>query len=654
MNHREVSFHSRFLALFLSFCLLLPDSAFALRSLQPGQDPTTVQKIQAGLEEKNTVDIFGDFEKVEGLGADSPIVLIVKGKDNATYRMQRFLELEKAKKEGFPYGYSARRRPQTAEGFVAAGPLRQVVVEDRPVWRQVGLEPYALATQDSQDLAVIGFGRQLHLIRISDGKLLKVITHPKFFYLHTVEFSKDNPDVVLIASYGADRILEFNLKTEQVLWEWNPWKLEPYSKNAFGIQIIEKGEPLPSGEGVYVLTREEAAARIQRRQAPLEGELPVYVVDFEREEHPLGLEPWELTVRPNWATYSDTPGKILATSYFTGQAVEIDKEKEETRVLVDGLENPHGVVPVQDGYLVSDTGNGRVLSLNKQFQLMKVYDFSSLPLRPGLETRTLNWVQHTYPLGESLLATVDSQRSTVVVWDPKTRRYSLYPYPTEWTVQEVRALTSQRLLALASAAPRAYGPQGPEAGLEEKGQTPEESVPGTRGTSGEAVVVERYRGLFPVGSAEPAPNRIAAYLNVERGRHETLRIFVPSADLPDRVRILVQKGLPTPPGVKAVEFSRDLTRAEGDFLIARLGPGTLAIVDPEIVKQAPDEWDKLFVDYRLVGIPIDSATLRGLAPDQLAALLVALNALEEVGLRQEVVGLRIQRERDGLSVSLYV
>lgn len=386
-----------------------------------------------------------EFKRVEGLGAEVPTVFVVKGEGNAEYRNMRFAESRRLEQEGSPYG-TGQMRGWTSDGFVAVGPLSQAVVGNRPLWKQEGFEPYALATHDGRDLAVLAFGNELRLRRISNDEPLEVITHPKFRYLHTVEFSPDNPDVVLLASYGADRILEFNLKTREIVWEWNPWHLPAYARNAFGIHLVEKGDPLPAGG--KVLTREEARRRVlEERRHPLEGEVPVRLVDFEEVDHPSGLEPWELTVRPNWAGYSKTRGKVLASLFFTNQVVEIDQATGQVRVLFGDLYRPHGVVPIPEGHLISDTGNGRVLLTDNEFRLRTEVVFSSMPPWPGLEHRAgFNWIQHTYPIGESLYATVDSQRSAVFVWNPKTRQYSAYPYNTAWTVQELRPLTSERFL----------------------------------------------------------------------------------------------------------------------------------------------------------------------------------------------------------------
>ena len=106
-------------------------------------------------------------------------------------------------------------------------------------------------------------------------------------------------------------------------------------------------------------------------------------------------------------------------------------------VIREGLQNPHGVVRASDRYVISNTRKGHVDLLDNQLNLIEQYDFSSFPIPDASRDVGNEWLQHTNPVGNGLLATVDSRRGRVIVWDPKSRIYSEYPINPHWWVQSV-------------------------------------------------------------------------------------------------------------------------------------------------------------------------------------------------------------------------
>ena len=151
----------------------------------------------------------------------------------------------------------------------------------------------------------------------------------------------------------------------------------------------------------------------------------------------MGLESQFISAHPNWIGYNGDGSQILATFSFANKAVAIDRATGKVHILCDDLIEPHGVVPYKDGYLITDSRNGRVLRFDNNFVLQEVISFANLPFNNG-ENFVTEWTQYSSPLSDgNLIATVDSRRATVYVWNPETHQYSTYPYQRDWFVQAV-------------------------------------------------------------------------------------------------------------------------------------------------------------------------------------------------------------------------
>lgn len=57
------------------------------------------------------------------------------------------------------------------------------------------------------------------------------------------------------------------------------------------------------------------------------------------------------------------PDSLLLTSFHHGSILEIHRDRP-AKLRLEGLQQPHGLVPTPDGWLVADTGRGRILRLD--------------------------------------------------------------------------------------------------------------------------------------------------------------------------------------------------------------------------------------------------------------------------------------------------
>ncbi|MFC1594529.1 hypothetical protein ACFL38_04300 [Candidatus Omnitrophota bacterium] len=383
------------------------------------------------------VDISESFREVNELGLGTDVVFIIKGEGDAEERFARYHITTKAqkRKKGF---YKLPTRGLT-RGCVISTSMSHPLDLNNPLWKLTGNEIRGF--DRSQNIAAIGMANEIVVIELDSGKHLRTIKHPKFAHIHSVVFSPYASHRVLISSTGNDRIFEVDLNTGDIVWEWNPW-VHGYAVNKLGLTIITKEDEVPQGNNVRVLSFSEAEEMMLQDKRVPDGQLFVIRVAIDEIDTMYKLRSWQRTTYPNYAQYSDNPDKIFATLFRVGQLVEIDKVSGDVRVILKDLNRPHGLVRLQGYYFTNDTANGRIIQMDNDFVVRNIYSFAGLPLREEVKKRPLEWTQNSFPISQTLLATIDSRRSTVVVWDPNKRLYALYPYDPQVVLQDVMPMAS--------------------------------------------------------------------------------------------------------------------------------------------------------------------------------------------------------------------
>jgi hypothetical protein len=377
------------------------------------------------------ISIYQDFKKVAGLGENILIALAVKGLNSPELLERRAILLKYSEKLYTP----PRKTGAAAPIFLAL--VQHLADPSERLWEISGTESYDIIFRD--DIAIAVMSQNLIVFDMKDGHEIKRIRHPKFKLLHTVAFHPNSAksNIVLVASAGIDRILEVNLNTEEIVYDWSAWE-HGFNRNYLGMTLIEKGKLLPPlDENTLVLSTNEYIKKFKGKTIEdLERDKEIYiVVDIHEGHTDLGFETVFKSVLPNWAGYSADQTKILATFLLTNQVVEIDRATGEGTVVLNNLSGPHGVVSFKGGYLISDSRNGRVLHVNQNYEILTIYDFSDLPFDNG-DNFPSHWIQFSHVIGDGeLIVTVDSRRATVFVWNPTIREYSAYPYNAKWLVQ---------------------------------------------------------------------------------------------------------------------------------------------------------------------------------------------------------------------------
>jgi hypothetical protein len=386
------------------------------------------------------VDVFRSFRLEPGLGDSVSVALLVKyQKEKKVLVEHRKQFIEAHKKNRFGSLLLPLREKKWPGGFAAILDLASNLNPDQGRWQIDGEEVRGLAFQNG--MVAIAFVNTVGLYDIKDGGLIRLIKNPKFKNLHSVAFSPVAPNLILVSNSGMDNILELEWDSGRIVWSWDAWAFG-YGINPFGINLLSGVDEFPAGARDLLLSHTEVLQRISKEQTAKDERWFVHI-DRGLVEHPLGLEKWMKGAEPNWAGYHDSSGDILATLFVANQAVRIDRKTGQVRVLCDGLSRPHGMIAFERGFLISDTRKGMVLELDSKFELRNKYDFSNMPCHNAMAVDDGEWLQFTSPIGDgSLLATVDSRRSVVFVWNLDLKVYAIYPFPDSWSVHGVLGLSS--------------------------------------------------------------------------------------------------------------------------------------------------------------------------------------------------------------------
>ena len=275
-------------------------------------------------------------------------------------------------------------------------------------------EPFEIDLHEGQLAYTAGPGFVLHDL---DEKVSEAFEHPWMSYLHTIEFSADG-ERILTASTGLDTILEIELATGKVIWQWNAWD--------HGFNYVKANKS-------YVSRDPQQAAALQAEHPEAKVKLVADPLNLPRE----GLATNRTPMNLNGVHYG-RDGAIIATGFHRSEAFEIQRDGRFVQHEL-GLLHPHSLRRLGDGYQVASTGQGRLLLLDADFQPHNVVDLSQLPADADKRTGFGEWLQTVSLLDEErmLFAAVDALRDGVHILDVKRQRRRFISNPPEWTIQAV-------------------------------------------------------------------------------------------------------------------------------------------------------------------------------------------------------------------------
>ena len=329
------------------------------------------------------------------------MVLTVKSFDLQAIR-KRYIESKK-RKDGVTG--SVKRREPGLGGVVKVKLSQGKVVEEKILLRTI--EPRGIAL--SQDHFAFASDKE---VRIFGPEGERNLSYPWLSYIHTIDFSPSSSEL-LVSSSGFDSIFTFNLESLELNYDWFSWE------HGFAKSQLKSDE----GKDIFLTRRQEVASELKES-----GKEVLFLSDPLTQDLPTAKRAAFI----NSAHYRDSKS-ILLSFFHLGQIYQLDLSSMEVHPLISGLKNPHGGRKYGDGVLATSTGDGRVV-INDGKNLRE-FDFKELPGKPeALEG--MEWIQNSISHGEVIIS-LDSNRTSFVIFDPEKKLIDIIPYNDDWAVQDV-------------------------------------------------------------------------------------------------------------------------------------------------------------------------------------------------------------------------
>lgn len=362
-----------------------------------------------------TIDV-SCFKEEPLLGNSIPLAIQLKGLNRLNRIGRRNIEERKG------VTGSLSTRPVAKGIFMVIRDLRDhnfLTTEDSEYNRTFS-DPRGVAIQGND--VYIGSVDRINYLNALTGNI-STIRHPWFAFIHSLELN-NNGAQLLVTSPGFDRIIEIDTNTGKPTWEWSAWA-HGYSHTVGSHKTIVSGSKNAMGVNNVLIINDPS-------------------------DYPggLGLPPGDRTAFPNSAITLDK-NHILATLFHDG-LIKINKKTGESTTILNGLSHPHGIRRYKSGFVVTDTGNGVCIVLDKNLHPIQYLSFVNLPDKAP-EAGAAEWLQQVVPINDQLLCAIDSNRGSIFIVDPETHLIRRVPYNINWVMQEVCPLsleTANRLSGL--------------------------------------------------------------------------------------------------------------------------------------------------------------------------------------------------------------
>ena len=353
-----------------------------------------------------------DYEEDPALGKtlDQKVVVVVK-------------RIEGPKDQAFPP--AARYRPDLVgrdswrpyyTGMLIAIDLKEdEISEKRAIWYRYFVEPYDLVLFPEFLAVTVGNGV---LFTDKNGGDEKQIKSPWFAQIHSLDASPDGRRL-LVTSSGFDALIEFAIDDGALQWTWFAFEHE------FG-----------ASSSPWRVSRSQTDVEDLRRHG-----LRALLVEDPHKHAGFGL-PTQYRSHLNDARYIDQR-RIAATLAQLGHAVILDRQTERPEIVLTGLQAPHGFVPMQDGFVICDTQRGRMLQLDKRFNVRRQIYLSGLGGVTNRRIDGVEWLQGAAHLRDDLFLLIDGARDCIWLIDVASRKYRKIAHSDRWRVHRVVPVRSQ-------------------------------------------------------------------------------------------------------------------------------------------------------------------------------------------------------------------
>ena len=129
---------------------------------------------------------------------------------------------------------------------------------------------------------------------------------------------------------------------------------------------------------------------------------------------------------------------IYCSLFHQGQVIAINKENGNYRITMEGLRHPHAIYKTDEGYVLSDTENNRVILVDYNFKPKRI-----IPLelnRPHkIPVLSEHWIQDASFLPNGNLLVLDSNNCRLLEINPKTHTLvDEFTYNKEWKIYQAK------------------------------------------------------------------------------------------------------------------------------------------------------------------------------------------------------------------------
>ena len=341
------------------------------------------------------IDI-SQFRRDSSFYGELNLLLTVKSFDLQAIR-KRYLSSKKNYRAG-----SVERRKVALGGIVSVSLINGQSTEDCVLSKLK--EPRGIDFHNGQ-LAISSENKAFVLT-----DTIHIIQNDWFSYIHTVEFSPYKDENLLISSSGYDCVFEYNWKKNTCEWEWFAWE-----------NGMCQGKDPKTNTPLY-LTREKEQFKLWNQ----DGKSALLVDDPLNQVLPTAKRAAFI----NSVSYHQfKEGVFLATLFHQGCVAHINQKTGEIAVVMGGLKNPHGGWQSANFLMATSTASGEV-RLNDDTFL-----FQNLANKP-VELEEMEWLQNSKII-KDFIVTIDSNRTSFVVFHPEKQLYDIIPYNKNWAVQDM-------------------------------------------------------------------------------------------------------------------------------------------------------------------------------------------------------------------------
>ena len=344
-----------------------------------------------------------DFKLDPRLLQGSEWLIVIKSQDQSIRRDRLIGGLKNGK-----FGRTETR--PTSTGLLAKVTLKEG--ETRLHWKKEFPEPRHIIYMATNGYALTDVNG-VNLIT-PDGTVRRRIHDPLYAFLHSIDQKGNNKNKLLVCSSGYDAIVETDIDSGERSFLWPAWE--------HGFNPDEEGNWL-------ALTNAYHTRMLQEEKRTIFVDPAAYGEQ--------GINTKFRSAHPNVAIYNlyKNYSTFIVSIGHGGLLYEVNLNTSESHLVLDGLSQmPHGLMPYQGGWIVTNTTKGEIWFLSHDFVPIEIVSFEGMPGKMP-ELGSIEWIQNTKLTPEGMLLCLDANRGLIAL-DIAERKVNVFQPDPEWCFQD--------------------------------------------------------------------------------------------------------------------------------------------------------------------------------------------------------------------------